>query len=212
MLDRKNLLLGCVAYLKEHPEEILRVARQAGHFRFGVPIVALRWLAAQLGEESAAKDLQIEAAPPGIRVAATVEEMNTLLRGSAIVTVKDVRLSDQEIRVEIALDEISVRLLDESAQTPLAALIKSGALDVSRIANLVAHMPERPSILVEASDNRLVLDFMRLPRIASDDWTRRFVGWLSTLLSVRAVQTDQTHLDVGLRLFPKGLGALWGLR
>jgi hypothetical protein len=212
MLDRKNMLLACVAYLKEHPEEILRAARHAGQLRFGVPIAALRWLVAQLGEASRAKDVEIEAAPPGLRITASVEEMGTWLRGSAVVSVTDVRLSERELRVEIALSGVSIRLLDDSVNTPLAALIKSGALDVSRIAHLVANMPKRPPILVEANEDRLLLDFMRSPRIASDDSARRLVGWLSSLLSIRQIESDGTHLDLALKAFPNGLAAFLGLR
>lgn len=212
MLDRKNILLACLAYLKEHPEEILRAARHAGHLRFGVPIVALRWLVAQMGDASRIKDIEIEPAPPGLRITASVEEMGTWLRGSAVVTVTDVRFSERELRVEIALSAVSIRLLDDSVNTPLAALIKSGALDVSKIANLVGNMPKRPPILVEANENRLVLDFMRSPRIATDDRMRRLVGWLSMLLSVHRIQSDDTHLELALRAFPNGLTTLLGLR
>lgn len=212
MLDRKNILLACVAYLKEHPEEILRATRHAGRLRFGVPIAALRWLVDHLGDTSRAKDVEIEAAPPGLRITASVEEMGTWLRGSAVVTVTDVRVSEQELRVEIALSAVSIRLLDDSVNTPLAALIKSGALDVSRIANLVAHMPKRPPVLVEANEDRLVLDFMRSPSVASDERTRRLVGWLSSLLSVRRIESDRTHIELALKAFPNGLAAVLGLR
>jgi hypothetical protein len=210
MVDPKNMLMGCVAYLREHPQEILRAARQALHLRFGVPVAALRWLVFQLdGRGGHPADVEIEAVPPGIRVTATVEEMGTLLRGSAILTVEDVRISAEELRVEVRLTEVSVRLLDDQSNTPLAALIRSGALDLSRTANLVAQMPTRPVVLVEAIENRLILDFMRLPLLSADERLRRLVGAISSLLSIKAVETDATHLDVAISALPSGLGALF---
>ncbi|HEY5957428.1 MAG TPA: hypothetical protein VIV60_12770 [Polyangiaceae bacterium] len=208
MIDLKIALWGYAAYLREHPDELWRVARQARHLRFGVPVAILRWLAGQLSTAGGPEDIEIEAAPPGIRVTATVEEMGTLLRGSAVLAVTKVNIDERELRVEVRLTDVRIRLVDERAQSPLAALIRSGALDVSRIANLVAQLPKRPDILVEAMDDRLILDFMRLPLFVVDARLRKIVGIVSTLLSVEAVATDSSHLDVSLRALPRGLAAV----
>lgn len=212
MLDTKNIALGLAAYLREHPEELLRAARQARHLRFGVPLLLLKWLIPQLAGEAGPKDIELEAAPPGIRLTATVTEMETELRGSAILTVHEVRISPEELRVVVALDDVAIRLLNAEKRTPLAALIQSGALDLSRIASLVSYLPTRPAILVEVVENRLVLDLMRLPKLAEDARLRRLVAALSTLLSVERVETDPTHLEVALRAFPHGLSAVFGNR
>lgn len=209
MLDPKSLFMGCAAYLREHPREILRAAQRATQLRFGLPIAALRWLATELEGRGGPADVVIEAVPPGIRVTATVEEMATRLRGSAILTVENVRISATELRVEVRLTEVAVQLLDPDAKTPLAALIRSGALDLSRTANLVAQMPTRPAVLVEAIDNRLILDFMRLPALSRDERLRRLVGAISSVLSVKAVESDLTHLDVAVAAFPKGFSAIF---
>ncbi len=209
MLDPKNMLMGCVAYLREHPQEILRAARQATHLRFGIPVAALRWLVLQLDGKGGPANVEIDAVPPGIRVTATVEEMGTMLRGSAVLTVEEVRISAEELRVAVQLTEVSVRLLDDHANTPLAALIRSGALDLSRTANLVAQMPTRPAVLVDAIENRLILDFMRLPLLSADERLRRLVGAISSLLSIKAVETDATHLDIAISALPSGIGALF---
>lgn len=209
MLGPKNMILGYVAYLREHPDELVRIARSATKLRFGVPVAVLRWLVTQIDGDGIPKDVEIESAAPGIRVTATVEEMSTLLRGSAILVVQSVRFSERELRVEVRLEEVSVRLLDDQSRTPLAALIRSGALDLSRTANLVAHLPTRPAVLVEAIDNRLILDFMQIPMLARNERLRRVVGVMSTLLSVERVETDESHLDVALKALPQGLGALF---
>jgi hypothetical protein len=212
MLDKKNIALGLAAYLREHPEELLRAARQARHLRFGVPMLLLKWLIPQLAGETGPKDIELEAVPPGIRLTATVTEMETELRGSGILTVHEVGISPEELRVVVALHDVSIRLLSAEKRTPLAALIQSGALDLSRIANLVSYMPTRPAVLVEVVENRLVLDLMRLPKLAADARLRRLVAALSTLLSGGRVETDPTHLEVALRAFPHGFSAVFGGR
>jgi hypothetical protein len=212
MLDPKNVLLGALAYLREHPQEILRAAKMARHLRFGLPIAALRWLVAQLEQPGGPEDVEIDAVPPGLRVAATVREMETPLRVSAVAFVERVRASADELRVEVRLNDVSIRVLDAQIRTPLAALIRSGVLDLSRMADLVAQMPARPDILVDAVDNRLVLDFMRSPRLSGDEHLRKTVGAISSLLSVEAVETDPAHVDIGIKALPAGFTALFSPR
>lgn len=209
MLDAKTMLFGCVAYLRENPNEMLRAVKKAVHGRFGVPIAAVRWISSQFESSNGPRDIEMEALPPGLRVSATVEEMDTLLRGSAVVSVVAVEFSEETLRIEVRLTDVSLRLLDETTTTALAALIRSGALDLTRVANLVAHMPKRPSVLVDVIDDRLVLDFMRLPRFANDANLRKLVGVIATLLKVEAIETDPSHLELALRALPNGIGSLF---
>jgi hypothetical protein len=210
MLDLRDILMGCAAYLRQHPQELLLVARKAGRMRLGVPISALRWAATQF--QGGVRDIEFEPIPPGMRVTATLEEMGTTLRCSAVLTVERIATSPTEIRLEMQLADVSVRLLDEQGKTPLAALIRSGALDLSKVTSLVAHLPTRPAILVDAVGDRLVVDLMRLPQFDRDDRLRRIWGGLSSLLAVETLQTDDTHLDVGFKALPRGIKALWFLR
>ena len=209
MFDVKTMVLGCAAYLKENPHEILRAARSAVKLRFGLPIDAIQWVIGQLKSDGGPRDIELSPCPPGLRVAATVEEMGTLIRGTAVVTVESVEISAAQLLVAVRLSDVSLGLLDETTTTPLAALIRSGALDLTRVANLVAHLPTRPSILVDASDDRLVLDFMQLPRLATDERLRRVVGIIAQLLKIETVESDMTHLDVALKALPQGLRTLF---
>lgn len=208
MIDRKRAVLGAAAFLRDHPVELLRALRAAPKLRFGLPIAALRWLAAEIESPKGPRDVVIDAQAPGIRIAATVEQMATQMRVQAHLTVTQVRLSDVELTVEVRLADVKIKLLDEGTQTPLAALIRSGALDLTRAANLVAHMPAKPPVLVQAVEDRLVLDFMRIPRLAKNHRLRRLIGTVSRLLNVRGIETEGEHLDVLLQLLPGGMSAL----
>lgn len=196
-------------YLKEHPEELLRVLRSATALRFGLPIPALRWLLGRAGGQRAPKDMEIAATPPGVRVAGSFELMGTPLRASANVYVERVRIAKDELRFEIRLANVQLRVLDDRVESPLAALLRSGALDLSKPGNLVAYMPKRPPILVEAREDRITLDLFRHPKLASDARLRRLLALVVPFVTVRAVETEDDHLDVALRPFPSGVARVW---
>jgi len=195
-----------VSYVRRHPEELLRAARNAVGLRFGVPIAALRWAAGRLGGKKAPRDVEIHAVPPGVRVGATVDLMGTTVRAKATVFVDDLRLGADTLRIELRLADVSLKVLDDTQDTPVAALLKSGALDLSKPGNLAAYMPKRPALLVEARDDRIVLDLMKHPKIAHDERLRRAISVLLPLVTVRAIETDPEHLDIALRALPEGFG------
>jgi hypothetical protein len=193
------------AYLRQHPEELLRVLRNAAGLRFGVPIAGLRFLVRRLKSRKAPKDVEISAVPPGVRVAATIDLMGTTVRASAVVYVEEIRFAAETLRIGIRLAQVAMKVLDDSQETPVAALLKSGALDLSKPGNLAAYMPKRPPMLVEARDDRVVLDLMKHPKIGGDARLRRALAVIAPLVTVRAIETEPEHLDVALRAFPEGL-------
>ncbi len=205
MPDKKAIIEAAGSYLRQHPQELLRAVRNAVTLRVGLPLDALRWFASQATGKKAPKDVQIEAVPPGIRVAASVDAMGTPVRASATIFVDRVRLSDEELRFEIRLADVALKVLDDNAQTPIAALLKSGALDLSKPGNLAAYMPKRPPVLVEAVDDRIVLDLMKHPKLAKAAAVGKVLGLVTPIVGVRAIQTDWEHLDVLFRAFPEGL-------
>jgi hypothetical protein len=194
-------------YLKEHPEEILRVVRGALGLRFGLPIDALRWLVRELGGgKKAPKDVVIESAPPGIRLGATVDAMGTPLRASLVVFVEELDVAPERVRVGLRIAEMSLTVLGES-ESPLAGLIKSGALDLSKPGNLVAFMPKRPAALVDAKDDRIALDLMKVPKIADNERVRRALRVMTPVVGVRAIKTKDDHLDVHFKADLTGITA-----
>jgi hypothetical protein len=203
----KALLQKAGSYLKEHPEEIVRVLRGAIGLRFGVPIDALRYLAKEFGGgKKAPKDVVIESVPPGIRVAASVDAMGTQLRVSLIVYIEELSVTPDEIRIGLRVAEMSLKVLGDS-DSPLAGLIKSGALDLSKPGNLVAFMPKRPAALIDAKDDRVALDLMKIPAIADNAKVRRALRVATPIVGVRAITTKDDHLDVHLKANLAGVSA-----
>jgi hypothetical protein len=134
--------------------------------------------------------------------------MGTLLRASSTVTVESVALRQNAISLELRLKDVEVRLVDDSTQTPLAALIRSQTLDLSRVASLVAYLPSRPAAMTEAVDDRLVIDVMKFPRVSSNTRLQATLALLSAVVEVDHVRTVGEHLEVKLRPLPRGFVAL----
>lgn len=181
------------------------MARNAIDLKVGVPLAALRYFAGQLRGAKAPRDITIEARPPGIFVAASFDLMKTPVRAAGTVYVDRIDLSAEQGLVELRLEDVSLRVLDEDSDTPIAALLRSGALDLSRPGDLAAYLPKRPPFLVAAQGNRVTLDLMRHPKL-SKERARKLIGLLLPLVSIDAVRTDGEHVDVALRPFPAGPG------
>jgi hypothetical protein len=198
-LDPKALARLAADYLKDHPEEILRILRGALGLRVGVPMDAVRWLARELGGgPRAPKDVVIEAAPPGIRLGATVDAMGTPLRVLGVVYVEELDVSTTQLRIGIRIEGLTLTVLGD-ALSPLAGLVKSGALDLSKPGNLVAFMPRRPAALVDAKDDRLVFDLMKVSKIADSSKLKHALSVVTPVFGVRALKTKDDHLDLHLK-------------
>jgi hypothetical protein len=210
MIDKSALVAYARTYLADHPEELLRVAKNVALMRLGIPLDALEFLAGQLKGRKAPTDVVVEAVPPGVRFGATVDAMGTTVRALASVYFDAVRFNPAEVRLEIRIADMKLEVIGDS-DSPVAALIKSGALDLSKPGNLVAYMPKRPPSLVEAADDKIVIDLMRDPKLS-----RRIgslVSLITPVVSVRSIETDSAHLDIYFSCFPDGLtNALSSLR
>jgi hypothetical protein len=201
----KAILSAATDYLKTHPEEILRAARGALGLRVGVPLDALRYFARELtGGTKLPRDIEIDSAPPGLRIAMTVEAAGSTLRVSQILYVEEVNVASDEIRVALRVAELSLKVL-EGFQTPVSALVQSGALDLSKPGNLIAFIPKKPAMIVDAKDDRIVLDVMKVAKVADNPKVRRALAITTPVLGVRGIRSKDDHLDVYLKASLSGL-------
>jgi hypothetical protein len=172
--------------------------------RLGVPLDAFRWLAEQAEASGKAQDIDIDSVPPGIKVAATVDLMRTMVRANAVVYIDRMVLNGQKLQIDLRLEGVRLELVEDS-DSPVAMLIKSGALDLSKPGNLVKHMPDLPPVLVSAHDDRIVLDLMKHPKIGGDPRARNLISLITSVVTVHGIETDEQHFDVSLRAFQDGV-------
>lgn len=190
--------------MRRHPAEVARVIRSLLGLRLGVPLDAFRWLAEQAEASGKATDIDIDAVPPGIKVAATVDLMRTIVRANAVVYIDRMVLNGQKLQVDLRLEGVKLELVEDS-DSPVAMLIKSGALDLSKPGNLVKHMPDLPPVLISAHDDRIVLDLMKHPKIGGDPRARNLISLVTSVVTVHGIETDENHFDVSFRAFQDGV-------
>jgi hypothetical protein len=204
MLSPRAMLQAAVGYVRRNPDEVVRAAMNATGLRFGVPLATLRWFAGQLQGAKAPKDVEISSSPPALRCSAVVDAMGTPVRASAAIKIDEVTITEESVRVGVRLRDVKLALVGDS-ESPVATLIKSGALDLSKPGNLVKFIPKRPAAVVEAEGDRVVVDLLKVPKLAKDARLRRLLGVISPVLGIRAIETDRDHLYVKLRATPAGL-------
>ena len=204
-LDARSVVSAAVDYIRRNPDELVRAAVNAAGLRFGLPLAALRYLSSQAKmPRKAPKDIDISSAPPAIRISLSVDAMGTPVRATAAIRIDEIDLSPGAMRIGMRLSDVKLALLGES-DAPVATLIKSGALDLSKPGNLVKFLPKRPPAIVEADGDRIVLDLMNVPAIAGNALLRRALAIVTPVVNVRAVETDRDHLYVALKASPRGL-------
>jgi len=188
-----------------NPLSIITVAKHAANLRVAIPLDALRWIVSNTPpSKKAPTDVAITARPPAIQVGATIEMMGTKLRASTTSAVEELRVYAEEMTVRLRLSDTDMKVLDRS-ETPIAGLVRSGALDLSKPGNLVKFMPKKSPILVEARDDILVLDLMQVPKIANNYSLRKVLQRVTPVMNVSALGTDGDFLVVSLRATPSGI-------
>ncbi|HSC86049.1 MAG TPA: hypothetical protein VLC09_02215 [Polyangiaceae bacterium] len=199
----KRAAQAVTSFLTTHPEEVVRAAKKAASFELGVPLSALRWAVRELWHDKAPRELHLEARRPGVFVSGIVELMKTDVRFSTTLLIEKVDFSPDALLLRVRLSNLTLQVVDVTAANPIAALIKSGALDTSRPGDLVSYLPSRPSFLLDAQGDRFELDLLRLPSL-SKERARKIVAALTPLIGVASVRGDDDHIDIAFSALPEG--------
>jgi len=203
--DVRGAALAAWGYIRKNPDELALATRNAVGLRFGVPLAALRYLAATAATgKKAPKDIALSTSPPALELGATVDAMGTSLRAQAAIRIDEIELNAEELKIGIVLSDVRLKLLADS-DSPVATLVKSGALDLSKPGNLVGVLPKRPAAIVDAKDDHITVDLMKVPKIGKNKRLRKLLKVVTPLVGIRKIETDADHLYVTLRATPAGL-------
>ncbi len=209
LIDPKDALRTAARYLQHHPDVLRKVASNARDYKITVPLDALRYVARKAeGKKNAPRELTIEATPPGLTVAGLVNVMGTALKFSATVRVDDINVTESELRFQVKLNGVKLGV-EGDGSSPVAALIKSGVLDLSKPGNIARYMPNRPASIVEAEDDRVVVDLMRDDKLTRNPKFARAMSLVTPVLGVRKIGTEGDALVVELLPRREGVGTLW---
>jgi hypothetical protein len=203
-LPLRAALRSASRFAISNPTTMLSMARHALGMRIAIPLDALRWfISSTPPSKKAPQDVTINAKPPAIVLGATIDLMGTTVRASAAIKIDQLEIGPESLRVSLRLADVNLKVIGESF-TPVAGLIKSGALDLSKPGNLANFMPKKPDVLVSAKDDVIVLDLMKNPKIRQNDKVRRVLETLTPVVNVSGLSTDRDLLLIQVRATPLG--------
>ena len=185
------------SYLASNPTYLLRSAVNAARMRLGIPLDGVKWLLGKAARGKLPPDLQLEAVPPGLRISATANVMGAAMFVSGLLTVEQVVLGVDSLRVSLRVRELAIKPPPES---PIASML--GMMDLTKPGDLLGFMPMKPAMIVSAHGDLFVLDLLTLPKLAKNPLARRIVAAMSEVLSVK----EPTHATVLRLLSVKELG------
>jgi hypothetical protein len=191
-------------FMASNPTTVLSMARHALGMRIAIPLDAVRWFIANTPpSRKAPQDVTVMARPPAIAVGATIDLMGTTVRANASIKIEQLEVAPEQLKVRVRLQNVDLKVLGDAA-TPVAALIKSGALDLSKPGNLLKFAPKKPDVLVEANDDIMVIDIMKNPKVRQNAKVRRVLETLTPVVNVVGISTDGDFLVLQLRATPLG--------
>jgi hypothetical protein len=190
-------------YVRRNPFALVTVARHAARLRLVVPLDVVRWGLGKIRSDKLS-ELAVSARPPGLGLELVANVMGNRLRVGGTLHIDEITVGPGTLRAEVRLRDLSLTQ-EGGAGGPLQALLASGAIDLKKPGNLVAFLPERPALLVEADGDRFVLDLMQVRALARNQRLQRLLGLISPVVSIRDVDSDGDDLLIGLRITPTGL-------
>src|SRR5262249_58887803 len=104
---------------------------------------------------------------------------------------EETKTGHDELQVVIRVANLSLKAIGPP-DSPMANLFK--AMDLSKPAALLNFLPHRSPAIVEAKDDRFVLDLLKVPKIASNPVVRRLLEIVTPVLSIGDVRTEGDHL------------------
>lgn len=193
------------AYLTANPSYLVRSVVNAARMRLGVPLDGVQWLLGKAARGKLPPDLTLEAVPPGLRVSATANVMGAAMFVSAVITVEQVVLGVDSLRVSLRVRELAIKPPEGS---PIGQML--AVMDLTKPGDLLSFMPMKPAMILSAQGDLFVLDLLKLPKLAKNPMARKIVAALSEVLTVKEFGTEADLLVVGFGAIPLGVMAAVG--
>lgn len=210
LIDPKDALRSAARYLQQNPDVMKKVVHNVRDYKLTIPLDVLRYVAKKAeGKKNAPRDVTVEATSPGgLKLGGQVAVMGTALRFSATVRIDDVSVTKEELRFQVRLSGVKLDVEGEGS-SPVAALIKSGVLDLSKPGNIARYMPNRPPFLLEAEDDRVVIDLMRDEKLTRNPKFARAISVLTPIFGMRRITAEGDALVIELLPRREGVSELF---
>ena len=199
----RDAVTSASRYVVQNPGMIARMLAHAIAFRLPVPLDAIQWVAATLDSGSSAQPMTVESAPPGLKFQGTIAIMGNAMMASAVVNIAEVQLAPDVFKVRVVVAELHLEA--EEANSPLAQLLKSGALDLTKPAGLLKFMGNKPDVIADAHVDTFDLDLLKIPAIAHNDAIRRALNAFTPVVTVSEIFSQDDLLLVAFQAIPGGI-------
>ena len=153
--------------------------------------------------------ISLEAAGQRLRVHGVAEALRAPITFST-----DIEIGGLEAHGRARL--LTLRFFDTTAQVPddapgpLAATLRAGSIDLSRVGDRVGAQLGLPDFIVSARGNAIVLDLMLLPALTRPEKAAiaRATAVATSALTISRVQVVDDALELQLALLPVGASGL----
>ncbi len=129
--------------------------------------------------------------------------MGNNMDASAIINVTEIQLAPDVFKVSLVVTELS--LVAQDTKSPLAQLLKSGALDLTKPADLLKFMGKTPGFIAYAHVDTFQLDLLEVPAIAENDSVRRALNAFTPVVTVSEIFSQDDLLLIAFQAIPGGL-------
>lgn len=195
-----TLIKSAGKYTASHPRVLGDIVRHAFGGRLAIPLDVLRW-ATTLVPEKQAKDLTVLAQPPAVGVGATLNLMGTEMRVDGAITFETIDASTDAVKIAFRVGDLRASVLN-NLQGNLAKLLASGVINLKKPASLLNFVPKKPPALVEAKDDRFVIDLVKIPKLAQNPRFQKALAAITPVLQIAQIRTEDDLLIIGLNIAP----------
>ena len=176
-----------ITYLASHPMYLVRSARNAMRREITIPLDLLRWAIERRPKGKGPERIDLFGADPALGIGLTVDLFGTKLEVAARLAIESIEPREDALNVSLRVSELS---LTAPPGSPAAMMVQS--LDLSRPAALMNMMPAKHNALVDARDDRFVLDLMKIKALGKNPRLKRIL----TALSFMRIATARVEGDV----------------
>lgn len=204
-LKVSQILMSLGRYAASHPRMFGEIARHALNRRLAIPLDLVRWAATLIPSgDKAPKDVTVIAQPPALGLGATANLMGTELRVDAALLVDAIDATREAVKVTFRVKDLRASVLN-NLQGNLAKLLASGALNLSKPASLLNFVPKRPPAILEAKEDRFVIDLLKFPQLAANPGFQKALATMTPILAIGDIHTEGDLLVIGLKANPRGI-------
>ncbi len=193
-------------YTLDNLNLIPSMSKQVSKLQIPIPLDMFRWFATNIPFKGplVPSDITIEGDDQAVRITSTLTFMGAIFHTKLRIKVTDLIIDNDQCRIALYIDEVDLNVQGD-ANAPIAMLLKSGSLDLSKPGNILNFLPIKIPGVVSAKNNDITVDLFKIPVIATNDVVRKIMSLLTPVINISAIYVEEDMLVFSLRTTPLGV-------